>query len=322
MTAENMTVDDSVLHIVLGAVRRDGRVLLERRRDDQHQGGLWAFPGGKVEAGETPEAALSRELREETGLEVSRWRPLIAYPWDYEDRRLHLTLLETEVSEGSPVPREGQALEWVPVGQLARLAMPPANRGMVRALMLPERLAITGAFDSPEQLYERVVGLLNQGHRLIQWRAPWLSRGEYVQHARQLLKLCHDHGARLLLNGDPALLNDVPAADGLHLPSRYLNHLTGRWLPPEKLLGCSVHSQEEIAAALRGMPDYLVLSPIQPTASHPEAPPLGWDRAARLIELVPVPVYALGGLDGEAVPSAREKGFQGVAAISAWWSSA
>ncbi|HCV40284.1 MAG TPA: hypothetical protein DGQ94_16530, partial [Pseudomonas sp.] len=79
------------IHVVAAVIRgNDGRILIARRADTQHQGGLWEFPGGKVEEGEGVEAALARELREELGIEVTRSRALIKVSHDYPDKQVLL----------------------------------------------------------------------------------------------------------------------------------------------------------------------------------------------------------------------------------------
>ncbi len=314
-------VGDPPVEVAVGVVRQGDRVLLEQRPDGVHQGGTWAFPGGKVEAGESPQDALARELREEVGVVSDHWQLLITVPWDYGDRQVRLHAFVTEDFSGAVQGREGQRLQWWPLAQLATLAMPAANRGIVRALQLPQRYAITGRWMTPNQLYDQVADLLSQGLRLIQWRAPQLPRGDYLQHARQLQHLLASHGGQLLLNGEPTLLTQFPQAAGLQLPSRYLPYLSSRPVPADKLLGISVHTPAEMAQALALAPDFLVLSPVKPTQTHPEAPPLGWEGFMALAAESPVPVYALGGLKEADLPEARKAGAQGIAAISAWWHS-
>lgn len=121
-------------------VDADGRVLVAERPAGRDMAGLWEFPGGKVEPGETPEAALVRELDEELGLETatSCLAPCgfasHAYPG------FHLLLLAFAIRKwrGVPVAREGQRLQWLPVPALFRLPMPPADRpllGQIAALV-------------------------------------------------------------------------------------------------------------------------------------------------------------------------------------------
>lgn len=89
------------IHVVAAVIRgADGRILIARRAATQHQGGLWEFPGGKVEAGESVEAALARELREELGIEVSRSRALIKVSHDYPDKQVLLDVREVQAFTG------------------------------------------------------------------------------------------------------------------------------------------------------------------------------------------------------------------------------
>ncbi len=114
-------------------VDADGRILVADRPSGKDMAGLWEFPGGKVEALESPEAALVRELREELGLETAEscLAPCGFASHAYE--RFHLVLLAFAIRkwQGSPVAREGQQLQWVRVNDLFRLAMPPADRPLI-----------------------------------------------------------------------------------------------------------------------------------------------------------------------------------------------
>lgn len=109
-----------------------GEVLLTRRRPEQHQGGLWEFPGGKCEAGEDVDAALRRELREELGLEVEAHEALLSVTHDYPERRVQLHVRRVTAYRGAARPREGQPMRWVAVGELDRYAFPAANAPIVQ----------------------------------------------------------------------------------------------------------------------------------------------------------------------------------------------
>lgn len=117
-------------------VDADGRLLVQQRPPGKAMGGLWEFPGGKLEADETPEAALIRELREELGIGVEA-ACLAPGPFASEalgDRHLLLLLYVCRRWRGTPQPLEGGALRWVRVGELYGLAMPPADRPLVALL--------------------------------------------------------------------------------------------------------------------------------------------------------------------------------------------
>ena len=296
-----------------------GRVLLTRRHDHLHQGGLWEFPGGKLEPGETVAQALSREIREELGLELLGHRPLIAVRHRYPDRAVYLDVHLITEYRGEPAGLEGQPLTWVTPDALDGYPMPEADRPVISALNLPDRCLITGPDPRhPARFLQRLNRALAHGIRLVQLRAPELSVTELRSLALQVRELCSAQGARLLINGPPELAREVDA-DGVHLNSRRLLELSERPLAANRLVAASCHSVEELAqASLLGL-DFALLSPVLSTASHPEAPPLGWDRFAELAAAATLPVYALGGMKEEHLVTAWEHGAQGIAAIGGFW---
>lgn len=122
------------LHVVAGAIVSGRSVLIARRAAHAHQGNLWEFPGGKVELGETPSEALTRELREELGITPVSAQPLIALPYEYPDRTVLLDVWHVPRFMGTVAPREGQPLVWVPVDRLNDYTFPAANRPAIAAL--------------------------------------------------------------------------------------------------------------------------------------------------------------------------------------------
>ncbi|MHA6326175.1 8-oxo-dGTP diphosphatase MutT [Roseivivax sp. CAU 1753] len=119
----------TVLVSAVALIDIDGRVLLAQRPDGKSMAGLWEFPGGKVEAGETPEAALIRELAEELGIDTwsSCLAPLTFASHSYDDFHLLMPLFACRKWDGIPQPREGQTLKWVHAKDLSRYPMPPAD---------------------------------------------------------------------------------------------------------------------------------------------------------------------------------------------------
>lgn len=114
----------------------DGRVLLAQRPEGKHLAGLWEFPGGKVHAGETPEKALIRELKEELDIDtdVRCLAPLTFASHSYPDFHLMMPLYVCRVWQGIARPCEGQKLAWVRVAELADYPMPPADVPLLAAL--------------------------------------------------------------------------------------------------------------------------------------------------------------------------------------------
>jgi len=125
-----------VLVSAVALIDADGRVLMARRPEGKAMAGLWEFPGGKVEAGETPEAALIRELDEELGISThaSCLAPLTFASHAYPDFHLLMPLFACRRWQGTPVSREGQALRWARVQELRDLPMPPADVPLVAIL--------------------------------------------------------------------------------------------------------------------------------------------------------------------------------------------
>ena len=114
----------------------DGRILLARRREDKFLGGLWEFPGGKIEVGETPEAALIRELQEELSIQTdgSCLAPLTFASHSYEEFHLLMPLFACRKWNGIPRPQEGQEVAWVRPADMVRFPMPPADAPLIPIL--------------------------------------------------------------------------------------------------------------------------------------------------------------------------------------------
>lgn len=135
-----MTTATAGLRLVLVAavalIDADGRVLLARRPPGKAMAGLWEFPGGKVEPGETPEAALIRELHEELGIDTQAacLAPLTFASHRYDDFHLLMPLFACRRWQGIVTPREGQTLAWVQATDLAAYPMPPADVPLIPIL--------------------------------------------------------------------------------------------------------------------------------------------------------------------------------------------
>jgi 8-oxo-dGTP diphosphatase len=308
------------IHVAAAVIRgKDGQILIAKRCDDKHQGGLWEFPGGKVEAGETAQAALARELEEELGILVTTARPLIQVRHDYPDKHVLLDVWDVSAFTGEPHGAEGQPLAWVSARQLSEYEFPAANRPIVAAARLPEHYLITPEGLSGPQLLRGIQAALKNGIRLLQLRAPAMFDAQYRDIAVDALGLCAGK-AQLMLKGPLEWLGDFPAA-GWHLTAQQLRELSagGRPFPSERWLAASCHSADELALAAQMGVDFITLSPVQATQTHPEAQPLGWAQVAELLQGFNQPAYLLGGVTPANVEQAWQVGAQGVAGIRAFW---
>lgn len=308
------------LHVAAGVIRgANGHVLIAKRPMDKHQGGLWEFPGGKVEEGESAESALARELAEELGIAVTAARPLIQVRHDYPDKQVLLDVWEVLEFVGEAHGAEGQPLAWVAAEDLPRYDFPAANRPIIAAARLPKSYLITPDRLAPQQLLSGLALALDAGTRLLQLRCPSLPDAEYLALASQVLEMSAGR-AQVMLKGPLEWADDFPDA-GWHLTaSQLVRHAgAGRPIEPGRWLAASCHDRAELELAKQMGVDFIVLSPILATASHPEATPMGWQCAADLLLGFAQPAYLLGGLGPSDMARASQIGTQGVAGVSAFW---
>ena len=308
------------IHVAVAAIMDDQRkVLLSKRPAHVHQGGLWEFPGGKLEDGEDLEQGLWRELHEELGIAPVSARPLIRVVHDYPDKSVLLDVWRIDRFKGIPHGREGQQIEWVPVEKLSCYAFPAANLPIINALGLPDRYLIT-----PEPGVETSRFLaeldraLSKGVSLLQLRARHLSDIEYKALIPDVLQHCRQAHARLLLNAEPELAKAFGAA-GVHLTSERLMALSTRPLDDTYLVAASCHTPQQLEHAVNLGLDFVVVSPVQTTSSHPGARPLGFTGLRELTERASIPVYALGGMQVADLTTVFQCGAQGIAAIRGLW---
>jgi 8-oxo-dGTP diphosphatase len=126
----------TVLVSAVALIDRDGRILIAQRPEGKSMAGLWEFPGGKIETGETPEAALVRELDEELGIQTwsSCLAPITFASHSYDDFHLLMPVFACRKWEGIPTPQEGQTLRWVYARDLNKFPMPPADIPLIAHL--------------------------------------------------------------------------------------------------------------------------------------------------------------------------------------------
>jgi len=371
--------EHSIVHVAVAVIVKNNSVLIARRPSHVHQGDLWEFPGGKVEAGETVKQALCREMQEELGIEITHSEPLISVLYHYEDKSVLLDTWKVSRFKGRTYNSasistglENQKVQWVAVDNLKDYSFPAANKPIVSALVLPDTYLITPDTDNTEQFLAELEKTINSDRLLqqkLQEKLPEKSQllvqlriGSLPGEALEPLiveacELADDLDARITLNAGMLSRSELNAvactrllalADGLHLPAHFLsehglseNRLSEQGLSehrlfegllpektmiqgyrevfPDKLLSASCHNLHEIELANRHRVDFILLSPVQITGSHPDAAVLGWEKFAQLAKYSQSPVYALGGLGLKDLVRAKISGAQGIAAISSLW---
>ena len=306
------------LEVVAGILTRsDGKVFLASRPEGRSYAGYWEFPGGKVEAGETLQAALVRELHEELGITATAMQRWITRVFVYPHATVRLNFFRVTAWQGEPHPHEGQTFSWQSPEACEVAPLLPANFAVLRALGLPPVYAISHASAlGMEVFFKRLDRALQQGMRLIQVRDKELDEASRLQLALAIVEHARPYRARVLVNGGVELAR-AAGADGVHLDSTQLAQLTER--PDVNWIGASCHNEAELSRAADIGADFALLSPVLPTLTHPGAGTLGWQTFSDWVAASPIPVYALGGLTAPDVELAREHGAHGVALLRAAW---
>ena len=309
------------IHVAAAAIINDkGEVLVSQRKQGAHLGGYWEFPGGKLEQGETLQAALSRELKEELDIQPLSSRPLIRTRHRYPEKSVLLDVWKVESYRGQARGVEGQNIAWRGVSELDPMDFPPADTPIISALSLPERYLITGEFSGAADFEQRLSTALRNGIGLVQLRLTDQWTKEQTTAGLQeivdlCVKLCRHYNAQLMFNL-PVKYRSMQQ-NGVHLSSRQLLSYSNR--PDFTVVSASCHNRQELEHAQSIGADFAVLSPVQPTRSHPGAVPLGWEVFRELVDECDIPVYALGGMTADDMTQAWQSGAQGIAAIGAFW---
>lgn len=329
LLADNQ-VERAVTNVAVGVIARgNGLVLLAERPTGKGWAGYWEFPGGKVEANETPEQALKREIHEELGITVTQSYPWITRTFDYEAQydvngqmespakavKLHFFMVTAW--EGEPFGLEKQTISWQNPEKLTVAPILPANEPVLNALSLPTIYAITNLKELGEEaFFDCLKQALSKGLMMVQVREKQLEGEDLELFAEQIIEISAPYETKVLLNEHLTLAFRL-GAKGVHLTALQLMQMQQK---PEGLLcGASCHNADELAHAEKLHLDYVTLSPVQVTLSHAETEPLGWVQFAALIANYPLPVYALGGLDASDLHTARLYGAHGVAMLRGAW---
>ena len=307
-----------LLQVAVGVVKNtEGQVLISLRDESLHQGGLWEFPGGKIESGESAEQALARELKEELAINLITATPLITVKHQYPDLAVQLNVFLVTHFSGDAKSCVDQLFKWVNPAELAHHEFPAANQPIITAAQLPPYYAILDDADADESLLLiNLQKILTRGIKLIQLRLKTLPPETIEKFIELAYPLCKQQRALLLINSAVKNAENF-TVDGIHLTSRHLMDNVKR--PKNRLwVAASCHNLQELQHAQTIGADFAVLAPILATKTHPETEPLGWEQFTDLVSQVNLPVYALGGLSESGLDRVRQAGGQGVAAIRAF----
>ena len=299
-----------VTEVAAAVIERPGEFLLAQRPEGKPYPGYWEFPGGKIEAGEDPRAALVRELEEELGIRVTEATPWITRMYTYTHATVRLHFWRVTAWTGEPQPLEDQDIRWQKVGAPDVSPMLPANAPVLAALALPPVMVISKASGGIDDWVAALAERALSEKMLVQVREKGMDRQKLQHLLSRALVRARPFGSVVVVNSD---CGAFPQCDGVHLTSAALMAATAR--PAGYPAGASCHDEAEVAQAARLGLDYIVVGPVNATASHPRASPMGWQRFAALVRDQPMPAYAIGGLARADLGAARAHGAHGVALL-------
>ncbi len=303
------------LTVVVAVIRNEqGQVLISQRAKHAHQGGLWEFPGGKIEAAESSQQALRRELLEEVNITIHSSKPLLKIHHHYPDLFVCLDVYSVTNYQGEAVGMEGQAIKWVDISCLGDLEFPEANKAIIKSLMLPRYYPIVDeSIGSADQMLSHLMALIEQGYTMIQWRVKSLEPSAYKAVTKKALALSRERQVILFLN-TPIEMAVALSAQAVHLSTTTSKNLSAA-LPENMLYAASCHSSEDIKQMHSLGVLFSVLSPVCRTESHPEAKPLGWSAFASMADKLSMPIFALGGMTLAKLETAVQNNAYGISGI-------
>jgi 8-oxo-dGTP diphosphatase len=291
------------VHVAAGVIRRhDGAILLSLRPRHAHQGGLWEFPGGKIEPHETVPMALARELNEELGIRVGGVVPLIRIHHEYADKHVLLDVQEVRSWTGEPHGREGQEVRWVQPDALDAYRFPAANLPVLTAARLPG-LALHADLASASNvtsLARALAHAIECGLRLLCLILP---AGGVPPVVTELLTVCRAQRA-LCTVARRGRSDEDGLGNGLHLPNADLRVARPTPRAAGRLLSATCRSLDDLRHAASLGVDFAYLD-------LPAGVPTGMLRA--MTEAATLPVFAAGSMRATDAGPLRRLGCQGIA---------
>ncbi|WP_336949318.1 thiamine phosphate synthase [Acinetobacter junii] len=293
----------ATVDVAIAILLHKSKVLVGWRQANQHQGNKHEFPGGKIEEGETPEQACRREVYEEVGIGLKEWHQFDVIRHEYEDIIVTLHLFHTYVPD-ELLSLIHQPWSWFSRDQLADLNFPKANSTIIERLIWSHLIKISDQVDelpkTNSQMYLRI------------------ESKDIEKLQQQLIKLSEQQLLKLIVNVDVwQQLNTVlqEKIKTVHLKQSQLMQLKKGDLVEAKRYIAACHDAVSVQHAHQIGCDAIFLSPVNPTATHPNSKVLGWDGFAALAQNSDIPVFALGGVAPADLEQAQKHNAYGLAGI-------
>ncbi|WP_428086545.1 Nudix family hydrolase [Candidatus Thioglobus sp.] len=301
---------------VVGVLRNNHQqILIAKRQAHQFMGGFWELPGGKIEGDESTKQTIIRELNEELGIDVSALSLHQTMQYSYTDRKVELHIYNIDQYQKTPRGIEGQKIAWSNVEDLPNFNLLPTMKAFIDSITLPNQYWITPSVNHQSEAWmDAFEQKLKSGISLIQLRSKVTINSAFIA---ELNNKCQQHNVKLLLN-IPNKTFTEDYCNGWHITTGELLKLSKRPCDANQLLGASAHNLKEALKAQEVGCDFVVISPIQATQTHPNALPIGWEAGEAVVNKLNIPVYFLGGMALKDLNKALKIGAQGIAGVSAF----
>lgn len=293
----------ATVDVAIAILLHKTKVLVGWRQASQHQGNKHEFPGGKVEAGETPEQACRREIYEEVGIGLKDWHVFDVIRHEYDDIIVNLHLFHAYVPD-ELLDLIHQPWSWYKREQLIELNFPKANDAILQRLIWPHLIKISDQIDA-----------LPQQQALLYWRTD---AADIDQIQSQLLSLSDAQLQKLMINIDLWQQLDAALRDKIstiHLKQSQLMSFSKAGLVVGRRFIAACHDAVSLQHAHHIGCDAVLLSPVKTTETHPDAKELGWEGFDELARTSDIPVFALGGVAPAELKQAQKHHAYGLAGI-------
>lgn len=297
----------------------DGKYLLGKRLNSQSWPGWWEFPGGKLENNENPSDALKREIFEELGVVINKYRQWTTRRVIEKNKITILYFFLITSWTGMVEGREGQELQWINLKTYNATKVLPPNQVIQHALKndLPDIYAITNFHEIPsDKFFQALNKKVNDGLRLIQIREKTLVKTELEDLIKRIKKILQYTSVRIIINSSISLAYKYQL-DGVQLNAKQLHEL--KYFPKDLLVGVSCHSEKDLEMAEEKNADFAVLGSVKETLTHPNLEPIGWGKFNKLVDKSNIPIYSIGGMTKNDIPSSFDCGGIGIASQRAIW---
>lgn len=298
------------IKVAVGIIFKQDKVLLTKRLKGKFMSDFWEFAGGKIENGESDIQALKREFYEELGISVENANFLKTLVHKYPTKIVILDVFIITKYSGEISSKEGQEVSWVDIDKVEEFNILPTVLPLLNFANLPQIYWITPEPEDNIEWFNLLDNQIKKNIKLIQLRFKNLPNLPLV---KKVYKICQQNKVKLMINTNKKVNNLFDFCDGIHLNSRQLNSLNEK---NHLFMSASTHNIFEAKKAESLGIDFIVISPVLATKSHPNTKPIGLESAQEIALSVNIPVYFLGGMNLENLAPAIKHNAFGIAGIS------